>query len=380
MKIDFETLCGQTLDIDMSSVSTYELSCPIECNEEYLDTRIKKENINENIQGLLVGVKRDNLQSFIIINTISADDFFSKIYKQKNILPVKVNYEFLRSCNGSDEYIPYVYILKNDQNSSDKPKLLLAVNVAYTTAYILKKNVQNGTGWPLNKKTKINTGYFLADKNGNLFVLDRETWERFYPVNESGYQDYSKSGEIYCVDPSFYNMDNGIWHIDRYPDNIIRLDGSKNPPKYNFETKECSFDYAETEKYSKCLSEWNRNAEKVYEEAKQLKASGKLEDAFKKFSLAATFGHPYAMEKKALALYRGDGVAKDFTKAFVAFKTCAEQGLTNATLVVGRMCEYGQGTGADLQKAKLWYKKAKKLGSEKADSEIRRVEAKIAKK
>ena len=102
MKIDFETLCGQTLDIDMSSVSTYERSCPIECNEEYLDTRIKKENINENIQGLLVGVKRDNLQSFIIINTISADDFFSKIYKQKNILPVKVNYEFLRSCNGSD--------------------------------------------------------------------------------------------------------------------------------------------------------------------------------------------------------------------------------------------------------------------------------------
>ena len=44
------------------------------------------------------------------------------------------------------------------------------------------------------------------------------------------------------------------------------------------------------------------------------------------------------------------------------------------------MYEYGQGTGADLQKAKLWYKKAKKLGSEKADSEIRRVEAKIAKK
>ena len=64
----------------------------------------------------------------------------------------------------------------------------------------------------------------------------------------------------------------------------------------------------------------------------------------------------------------------------MAFKICAEQGLTNAILIVGRMYEYGQGTEADLQKAKLWYKKAKKLGSEKADSEIRRVEAKIAKK
>ena len=63
------------------------------------------------------------------------------------------------------------------------------------------------------------------------------------------------------------------------------------------------------------------------------------------------------------ALYEnGEGVEKDYDKAFEWYATAAEMGNADAMYSLGHMYEQGLGTKQDAVSAADWYRKAREAG------------------
>ena len=56
--------------------------------------------------------------------------------------------------------------------------------------------------------------------------------------------------------------------------------------------------------------------------------------------------------------YEGEGVERDFVKAFELFKKAAEKDVEGAQYNLAVMYEKGQGTKKDIKQAKYWYSRA----------------------
>jgi hypothetical protein len=153
-----------------------------------------------------------------------------------------------------------------------------------------------------------------------------------------------------------------------------------------------------------CLSASAQNADKLYEEGKQLYDAKKYAEAFPKLKAAAEKGHKKAQyrlgrcydkgrgteendklafqwyEKSAnqgyaKALFQlgdcykdGDGVEKDRKKAVEMFKKAAAQEYAEAEYALGKAYLKGKGIIADKAQAKKWLKRA--VSNEKGGKEI----------
>ena len=80
--------------------------------------------------------------------------------------------------------------------------------------------------------------------------------------------------------------------------------------------------------------------------------------AFEMYSLAASAGDGYAMNRVALMYDRGEFVAQDFTKAFDWYLKSAEAGLPAGQSNVGSMYNAGDGVRQDYAKAVYWFRLA----------------------
>ncbi len=63
---------------------------------------------------------------------------------------------------------------------------------------------------------------------------------------------------------------------------------------------------------------------------------------------------------------QGDGVPQNYKKALILYTMAAELGLADAQFRVGYFYQFGQGTSIDLKKAREWYQKGAKNGSDLA--------------
>ena len=67
---------------------------------------------------------------------------------------------------------------------------------------------------------------------------------------------------------------------------------------------------------------------------------------------------PQQQYEEGVRYYFGEGVEKDYTKAFEWFSKAAEQGDADAQFSLGVMYSEGQGVGQNYEKAFEWYSKA----------------------
>lgn len=80
--------------------------------------------------------------------------------------------------------------------------------------------------------------------------------------------------------------------------------------------------------------------------------------AFEMYSLAASVGDAYAMNRVALMYDRGEFVALDYVKAFEWYLKAAEAGLPAAQSNVGAMYSAGDGVRQNYSEALYWFRMA----------------------
>jgi len=88
--------------------------------------------------------------------------------------------------------------------------------------------------------------------------------------------------------------------------------------------------------------------------------------AFELFNEAAEAGNAQAMYKLYSMYYLGEGVVRDYTKAVEWVRKAAELGNANAMTSLGLRYYYGDGAKKDYEKAADWYSKAAEAGSSRA--------------
>lgn len=89
---------------------------------------------------------------------------------------------------------------------------------------------------------------------------------------------------------------------------------------------------------------------------------GNHERAASFFQKAAEKGHALAQFNLGICYSNGEGVEKDFSKAFLWYKKAAEQGVREAQFNTGLYYYQGKGVEKDLEKAVSWYRKAAEKG------------------
>lgn len=76
--------------------------------------------------------------------------------------------------------------------------------------------------------------------------------------------------------------------------------------------------------------------------------------------------------KAGLKCYKGDGIEKDYIKAFALFEEAANKGSVEAMNYLGDMYCFGEGVKRDFDKSKEWCRKAALLGDKIAKSKLER--------
>lgn len=90
------------------------------------------------------------------------------------------------------------------------------------------------------------------------------------------------------------------------------------------------------------------------------------------FKNAAECGDLEAQYNLAGCYYNGEGIERDYKKAFNLYSVVAENGDADAQANLAEMFEKGKGTEKDLKKALFWYSKAANQGNFKAKLAIDR--------
>lgn len=86
----------------------------------------------------------------------------------------------------------------------------------------------------------------------------------------------------------------------------------------------------------------------------------------KKLNLQAATGNKHAQFFLAKRLQKGEGIAKDASKAAYWYERAAKQGVAPAQLNLGIMYLRGEGVAYDIDKAKVWLEQAAQLGDNRA--------------
>lgn len=93
---------------------------------------------------------------------------------------------------------------------------------------------------------------------------------------------------------------------------------------------------------------------------------GGYPEAHRWLGLAATAGHPDALERVGGLFLLGWGTAKDPVKALASLRAAAAQGYAGAMYLIGSMISAGTAGGVELGTAASWYEKAAMGGSVEA--------------
>jgi len=109
-----------------------------------------------------------------------------------------------------------------------------------------------------------------------------------------------------------------------------------------------------------CFTAGAQNAEKLYDEGKELYDAKKYQEAFPKLKAAAEKGHKKAQYRLGRCYDKGNGVEEDNKIAFSWYLKSAEQGFAKAQYEVGKSYKNGEGVEEDKVKAFEYFTKAAK--------------------
>lgn len=117
-----------------------------------------------------------------------------------------------------------------------------------------------------------------------------------------------------------------------------------------------------------CLTAGAQNAEKLYQEGKQLYDEKKYDEAFPKLKTAAEKGHKKAQYRLGRCYDKGHGVTEDDHQAFLWYEKSAAQGFAKAQYQMGKSYKNGEGVEENREKAVYYFTLAAK--QENADGEL----------
>ncbi len=154
---------------------------------------------------------------------------------------------------------------------------------------------------------------------------------------------------IYVTKEQYQNPD--FDHIPEKPDS------SNNQPDKSVE---------KLHKEESQKAEGNLTPQQKYEKAETLFSNGKHSEGAALLEEAAKDGHVQSQCSLARCYQMGEGVAKDYAKAFEWHMRAAGKGYSESEFDLGCIYENGWGVSRDFHKAIVWYRKAAEQGHVKA--------------
>ena len=315
---------GAPSKLEVSDVYSLTLKSDYRVGAQISVTNTSKSS-SGTIMCFFVYANKDNLEDFSVVDIDDMElDFFTPgqtlQYHTNIILRTKDIIQYRKN----PDYIPYAYVVEFSAENPSKPILRAAVNLAQTVSYVDKRNIPYDEEL-FKKKPKISEGYVLFDDEMNLFILDKETGDRFYLYDEKTGAKVKNYYDLFKVNTAMYIS---------YGDEAVPIHLTRQP--------------------------WQGND--AYEKGLQAKKNNKHEEAYKQFCIADEYGHPKALLEKAYALGSGTGVEQDRERALKLYKISAAQGSNVAQYNVGIYYANGYGCEKNMEEAFQWYLKSAKNG------------------